>query len=116
MLHKLSDFRAFQRDPLGFFEKKGRSAMEPLVKLRIGFGDVYLLTDPGFIKPIFAAPDSSINKGRINLKLRQIVGDSSITLVGEENRKRREAVHRNLHQGPPVELMSPRSRPPCGNS
>lgn len=99
MLRKLSDVPAFQRDPLAFFESKGHGASSPFVPLRIGFNDVYLIADPAFIKPVFSAPEELINKGRINLKLRQIVGDSSITLLGEENRKRREVVHKNLHQG-----------------
>ena len=99
MKHWFSDLPAFMRDPLDFFIERGTNAREPLVKLRMGFSPVYLVTDATLIKPIMKASEQTIDKGRLIYKLREIIGQSSMVLSGERHRVRRAAIHQQLARG-----------------
>jgi cytochrome P450 len=99
MKHWFSDLPAFMRDPLDFFIERGTNAREPLVKLRMGFSPVYLVTDAALIKPIMKASEQTIDKGRLIYKLREIIGQSSMVLSGERHRVRRAAIHQQLARG-----------------
>lgn len=93
-----SDLASFRRDALDFFTTRGRSAAEPLVRLEMGI-PAYLVTDPNLTKPIFRAPEREIDKGRLIYKLREIMGESSISLSGPRHRVRRQAMHDQLARG-----------------
>lgn len=99
MKHWFSDLIAFRRDPLGFFDIRGRGAKEPLVPLSMGPYAVMLVADPELIKPIMKAPEAEIDKGKLIYKLREIIGKSSMTLSGEAHRARRAALHQQLARG-----------------
>jgi cytochrome P450 len=99
MKHWFSDILPFQHDSLGFFTERGRTAAEPLVRLHMGFSPVYLVTDAELIKPIFSAPEEEIDKGRLIHKLRELMGDSSISLSGPRHKERRAAMHAQLSRG-----------------
>ena len=93
------DLSAFRRDPLAFFEERGRNSKESLVKLDMGLSPVYLVTDPELIKPIVKAAEQKIDKGRIVHKLRKMLGMSSITMSGPEHKQRRGVIHQHLARG-----------------
>lgn len=95
----LADLIAFQRDQLGFFESRGNGASDPLVPLSMGVGPVYLVSDAELVKPILRAPEDVIDKGQLIYKLREIIGESSMVLSGEEHRIRRAAIHSQLAKG-----------------
>jgi cytochrome P450 len=99
MKHWFSDLPAFMRDPLDFFIDRGSNAREPLVKLRMGFSPVYLVTDAALVKPVMKASEQTIDKGRLIYKLREIIGQSSMVLSGERHRVRRAAIHQQLARG-----------------
>lgn len=95
----LTDLIAFQRDQLAFFTDRGNGASDPLVPLSMGAGPVYLVTDADLVKPILRAPEDLIDKGQLIYKLREIIGESSMVLSGEEHRIRRAAIHSQLAKG-----------------
>lgn len=95
----MSDLIAFQRDQLGFFEARSHGATEPLVPLSMGVGPVFLVADAELVKPIMKADESVIDKGRLIYKLREILGESSMVLSGEEHRTRRAVMHAQLTRG-----------------
>ena len=99
MLRMFSDLPAFRRDPLEFFCEKGRNATQPLERLRVGPHPMYLIADPEIIKPIFNAPESEVDKGRLIYKMREVLGRSSLTLNGDEHKQRRAAIHTQLARG-----------------
>lgn len=99
MKHWFSDLIAFQRDPLRFFEERGRAATGPLVPLSMGPYKAMLVADPDLIKPIMKAAEAEIDKGKLIYKLREIIGKSSMTLSGEAHRARRAALHHQLARG-----------------
>lgn len=99
MIPLFGDLPAFQRDPLGFFLERGTQARTPFVKLSMGFSPVYLVADPGFIKPIMKADEGQIDKGRLIYKLREIIGQSSMVLSGERHQERRAVIHQHLARG-----------------
>ncbi|MCC0059715.1 MAG: cytochrome P450 [Rhodobiaceae bacterium] len=94
-----SDLIAFQRDQLNFFTSRGHEATEPLLPLAMGVGNVFLVTDAELVRPILKADESVIDKGRLIYKLREIIGESSMVLSGEEHRARRGAIHAQLSKG-----------------
>lgn len=94
-----SDLRAFLRDPLSFFTERGRRASAPLARLHMGVSPVFLVTDPELARQIFKAPEEQIDKGRLIYKLRQIMGESSISLSGPLHRQRRGAIHEQVSRG-----------------
>lgn len=94
-----SDVLAFRRDPLDFLRTKGAEANEPLVPLALGMKPVYLVADPELVKPILKANEADIDKGRLVHKLETVVGKSSLTISGEEHRRRRDAVGGQLARG-----------------
>jgi len=93
-----SDLISFQRDPLSFFEEKGR-ADAPIIKLKMGPSRVYMVVDPEAIKPVLAAKEEIIDKGKLIYKLREIIGDSSMVISGERHKLRRAALHAQLSKG-----------------
>jgi len=95
----LADLFAFQRNQLDFFLERGNSATEPLVPLSMGAGPLFLVADADLVKPILKADESVIDKGKLIYKLREIIGESSMVLSGEEHRARREVIHAQLSRG-----------------
>lgn len=95
MFRAFSDLPAFRRDPLALMEARGRAGA-PLAPLRLGPRPVYLATEPGLIRDLLRADEARVDKGRLIFKLRRIIGVNSLTLSGEEHRRRRAAIHRAL--------------------
>jgi cytochrome P450 len=94
-----ADLLPFQRDPLAFLLKRGCNATEPLVRLALGPRRVWLVTDANVVKPILKASEDHIDKGYFIHKLRLIFGHSSLTMSGDEHRRRREALHATFARG-----------------
>jgi cytochrome P450 len=105
MRHWFADLPPFRRDPLGFLLERGSAAGEPLVRLAFGLKRVWLVTDASLVKPILKASEDRIDKGHFVHKLRAIVGDSSLTISGEEHRRRREALHATFARGTAQHLV-----------
>lgn len=93
-----SDLTSFRHDPLSFFEEKGKSE-EPIVKLKMGPAPVYMVVDPKCIKPVLAAKEEVIDKGKLIYKLREVIGDSSMVISGERHKARRAAIHSQIAKG-----------------
>lgn len=93
-----SDLTSFRHDPLAFFEEKGKTK-EPIVKLKMGPSPVYMVVDPKCIKPVLAAKEEDIDKGKLIYKLREIIGDSSMVISGERHKARRAAIHSQIAKG-----------------
>ncbi|MBU2531971.1 MAG: cytochrome P450 [Alphaproteobacteria bacterium] len=93
MQHWFSDIAPFQRDPLGFFLKRGHETEAPISRLRIGVTPVWMINDPSLVRDVLKASEEKIDKGRFIHKLRTIVGPSSLTISGEEHARRRAALH-----------------------
>lgn len=98
MKHWFSDLRAFRHDPLGFLLEKGISESSGLVRLRLG-PPVYMVVRPELIKTVLTHSEEQIDKGKLVQKLRVIVGDNSLTLSGDEHKKRRAVIHERLMKG-----------------
>lgn len=94
-----ADLLPFQRDPLAFLLERGCNATEPLVRLALGPRRVWLVTDANIVKPILKASEDHIDKGYFIHKLRLIFGHSSLTMSGDEHRRRREALHATFARG-----------------
>ncbi len=99
MPHPFSDLGAFRRDPLQFFLARGNASQERMERLRLGPTPIYLVVDPALVKPVMKAAPAKIDKGRLIHKLRQIVGNSSLTISGEEHARRRKAIHAQMAKG-----------------
>ncbi|WP_427026443.1 cytochrome P450 (plasmid) [Aureimonas ureilytica] len=99
MSHPFSDLSAFRRDPLQFFLARGNASRERMERLRLGPAPIYLVVDPTLVKPIMKAAPAAIDKGKLIHKLRQIVGNSSLTISGEEHARRRKAIHGQMAKG-----------------
>jgi cytochrome P450 len=99
MKHWFSDLRPFNRDPLQFFLSQAQTAIEPLVRLHLGPKPVWLVTDPDLVRHLLKADELLVDKGRFVAKLRPVVGQSTLTLNGEENRKRRAVLHSVFAKG-----------------
>ena len=63
MKHWFSDVQAFRRDPLDFVLAAAAASREPLARMRLGPKPVYLVADPGLVKPILKADEAFIDKG-----------------------------------------------------
>lgn len=107
MRHWFSDLGAFRRDPLAFLLERGCGAAEPLVPMALGPSPVFLVTDPDLIRPMLKASEEDIDKGRFIHKLRSVVGVSSLTMSGEEYRRRRDILHTYMARGAVERLASP---------
>ncbi len=99
MKHWFSDLRSFNRDPLKFFLTQAESAIEPLVRLHLGPKPIWLVTDPDLVRHLLKSDEVLVDKGRFVSKLRPVVGQSTLTLNGEENRKRRAVLHSVFAKG-----------------
>jgi cytochrome P450 len=99
MQHWFSDLQAFRRDALGLLDERGRNARGPFVRLRLAPFPVYLVTDPDLVKPILKMDGSEIDKGRLIYKLRAIVGKSSLTTSGPDQKERRATLHGQIARG-----------------
>jgi cytochrome P450 len=99
MRHWFADLPPFRRDALGFLLERGSAATAPLVRLAFGPKRVWMVTDANLVKPILKATEEQIDKGRFVHKLRSIVGESSLTISGDEHRRRREALHATFARG-----------------
>jgi cytochrome P450 len=99
MKHWFSDLMPFQRDPLGLMLGRVTSAEAPLERLHLGPAPVWLVTDPELMKPVLRAPEDEIDKGRLIHKLRKVIGLSSLSLSGEEHKRRRAVLHATFAKG-----------------
>jgi cytochrome P450 len=96
MPHPFKDLRALRRDPLSFILEAGARSTGPLAELKLGLKPHYLVTDPELARDILKWPEEEIDKGYLVRRLRPIVGDSSLTISGEEHKRRRMVIHRQL--------------------
>lgn len=99
MKHWFSDLPAFRRDPLGFVLARGNGAADALVPLALGPQKVFLVVDPELVKPILKADEARLDKGRFVHKMKDVVGNSSLTLSGDAHRLRREPLNERLSRG-----------------
>ncbi len=99
MKHWFSDVLPFRRDPLDFMLSCATENAPPLKRLLLGPKPVWLVTDPEVVKPVLKAPEEEIDKGRFIHKLRKVLGVSSLSLSGEEHRKRRAILHNTFAKG-----------------
>jgi len=99
MKHWFSDVGPFRRDPLAFVLDRARGAPEPLEPLALGFSPYFLVTDPEVARTILKADEAFIEKGRLVRKLRPLLGDSFLSLNGEEHHLRRTVLHHQLARG-----------------
>ncbi len=98
MTHLFSDFAALQRDPLKFFLDKSKEAAA-LIKLRIGLSPVYMLNDDALIKPLLKADESEFGKGQFIKKFEALLGATTLTLSGDEYKRRRDVHHEYFTRG-----------------
>jgi cytochrome P450 len=105
MRHWFADLPPFRRDPLGFLLERGSKAEAPLVRLAFGPKRIWLVTDANLVKPILKANEVQIDKGYFIHKLRTVVGESSLTISGDEHRRRREALHATFARGTAQQLV-----------
>jgi cytochrome P450 len=94
-----ADLDAFQRDPLDFLLERVAHSPAPLEPLALGPDPTYLVTDPELARSILRMPEADIDKGRLVRKWRPLLGESFLTLSGEEHRRRREVLHKQLMRG-----------------
>lgn len=87
------DAELFRRDPLSFLVKRGETATDLLVLLRVGPDPVYLLTDPDYAKPFLNISEDLLDKGSMTRSVHDLVGDNVVTLSGPLQRLRRAAWH-----------------------
>lgn len=99
MKHWFADLKAFRHDPLAFILERGNASDDPLARLRIGVRPVFLVADPGLIKPILRWNEAEIDKGRFIRKLRPAFGNSSLSMSGPEHRRRRSVLHTRMARG-----------------
>jgi cytochrome P450 len=99
MTHWFTDVRAFRRDPLKLLAEKSHQSDAAIVRLALGPSPVYLVNDPTIIKPLMKMNEDVIDKGRLVKKISNVVGESSLTLSGEDHRKRRAILHERLSRG-----------------
>lgn len=99
MKHWFSDVGPFRRDPLRFLLDAVQGSPAPLQPLALGPRPYYLVTDPNIARQILKADESFIDKGRLVRKLRPLLGDSFLSLNGEEHHRRRTVLHHQLARG-----------------
>lgn len=93
MTDMFADVAPFQRDPLAFLIDRGGSATEPLEPLALGPDPVYLLTDPNYIKPLLMMSEEWVDKGPMMRQVQEVTGNNVVTLIGEDQQRRRAAWH-----------------------
>jgi cytochrome P450 len=99
MLHWFSDLKPFRRDALSFFLERGTNSRSALERLHLGPTAVWLVTEAEIVKNLLRMSEDYIDKGRLIQKLRPIVGRSSLTMSGEEQKRRRNALHAMFAKG-----------------
>jgi cytochrome P450 len=99
MKHWFSDVGHFRRDPLKFFLDRAASSDDPAIRLRLGPKRVWLVTDPTAARDILKQDEKLVDKGHFIRKLRPIVGHSLLTINGDENARRRRALHAVFTKG-----------------
>ena len=99
MKHWFSDVRAFRHDILQFMMERGASSTRPLERIYAGPKPIWLVTDPDAVKPVLKSPEAAIDKGRFVHVLRKVLGVSSVSMSGEEQRKRRHLLHGTFAKG-----------------
>lgn len=99
MRHWFSDLTPFRRDPLELMMQRATLSSQAIERLRLGPHPVWLVTDPEAVKPVLKAPEDEIDKGRFIYKLRQVMGLSSLSMSGDEHRRRRGVLHATFAKG-----------------
>lgn len=97
--HWFSDVRAFKLDPLSLISSRGIKSSEAVIPLALGPRPVVLVRDPQVVKSLMKLSEEISDKGRLVQKLRDVIGASSLTLSGDEHRKRRAVLHERLSRG-----------------
>jgi cytochrome P450 len=97
--HWFSDVKAFRLDPLTLLTERAAQSDKPFVPLYLGTAPVVFVNDPACIKPLMKQSEDVLYKGRLVKKISAVVGESSLTLSGEEHRKRRAILHERLSRG-----------------
>lgn len=97
--HWFSDVHAFKHDPLTLIAERGKNSKLAFEPLALGPLPVYLIVDANEIKPIMKLSEAISDKGRLVQKLIGVIGNSTLTLSGEEHRKRRAVLHERLSRG-----------------
>ena len=97
--HWFSDVRAFRLDPLSLISSRGTQSSEAVVPLALGPRPVVLVRDPQAVKSLMKLSEEISDKGRLVQKLRDVIGASSLTLSGDDQRKRRAVLHERLSRG-----------------
>lgn len=105
MKHWFSDVPSFRRNQLQFFLDKAAESNEPAVRLRLGSKRLWLITGPDLARTILKGEDRIADKGFFIEKLRPIVGKSLLTINGEENTRRRRAIHAGFSKGAAQQLV-----------
>lgn len=106
MRHWHSDVASFQRDQLRFFLDKACTHPGPIVRLNLGFQRIWQVTDPDWVRTCLKGEDDTVDKGRFIRKLEPIVGSSTLTLNGDENARRRNAMHKAFAKGAAKSLVA----------
>ncbi len=97
--HWFSDVKAFRHDPLTLLSQKAKQSSDPFLKLNLGPAPVVFMNDATLVKPLMKLSEDVLYKGRLVKKISAVVGESSLTLAGEEHRKRRAILHERLSRG-----------------
>lgn len=99
MKHWFSDIGHFRRDPLEFFLDRANASAEPLIRLRLGPKRIWLVTGPELARDLLKHDEADVDKGHFVRKLRPVVGKSLLTINGQENLRRRRALHTVFSKG-----------------
>lgn len=99
MKHWFADVGPFRLDPLRFLLERASGTPAALEPLALGFQSIYLVTDPLVARHVLKTDDAFIDKGRLVQKLKPLLGDSFLTLSGEEHSRRRQVLHHQLARG-----------------
>src|SRR5487761_1004543 len=99
MKHWYSDVGPFRRDPLRFVLDRASGTPEPLMPMALGLKPYFLVTDPQVARQILKAEEAFVDKGRLVRKLRPVLGESFLSLSGDEHRRRRTVLHQQLARG-----------------
>jgi len=78
------------REPLRFMESLRQHG--PIVRVRLGTGDAYLLTAPDLVHQLLVMGDDKVDKGRLFDRARPIFGDGLAVSTGEVHRRQRRLV------------------------
>jgi cytochrome P450 len=97
--HWFSDVRAFRHDPLNLILERGRNSQEAIIPLALGPAPVVLVRDAEVVKSLLKLSEAISDKGTLVSKLKNVIGASTLTVSGEDHRRRRAVLHERLSRG-----------------